>query len=332
MDRVYVILSGEILLDTGNESQWLAENEFVPFLHTQLENCYCFTSNSILGDEGLIGWSKKYAATAAVISEVAVVFEFTGVGLPFLARNLGVERYAALAYRDRSGYNVPLEPLQDEVTIHGLFFSLRQAISLQHPTRGVIQSAVRDVDRNASTLRHGQRQGSALSPSNTQLRRNPRRGSYVDEAVAQFAGDKNRSDALGGPRKRPTPSGAPQKGSAGNGSSNNNNLAKDVRAEKRDAIARSASSLSAIVEAGGGASGVPVSGPLSSNHQHGGHNDHAHRNRSAEGEHVNAALAKLTLAGEHHAMELYKTLRKRFHSQLKANAKVSRSRFGPPRL
>mmetsp|Transcript_30297 Transcript_30297/g.41540 ORF Transcript_30297/g.41540 Transcript_30297/m.41540 type:complete len:93 (+) Transcript_30297:835-1113(+) len=49
---VYLVVSGEFILDTGDI---IHENKLQPFRNPLIENCYHLSSGSILGDEGITG-------------------------------------------------------------------------------------------------------------------------------------------------------------------------------------------------------------------------------------------------------------------------------------
>lgn len=82
---VFTVVSGDILLDTADIER---SPDYVPFSHSEVEKCFILSSGSILGDEGLMGWNRSYAATAVVVSQKAVLYEFVGEGLAFLGKRL----------------------------------------------------------------------------------------------------------------------------------------------------------------------------------------------------------------------------------------------------
>lgn len=132
VDKAYIILSGEIFLDVGKFT------ETADYFQTiNANNCYTLTSGSILGDEGMVGLNRTYDATAVVISENSVVFEIEGFAIDFLGGRLGVEKYSALLYKDKSIEFEACDYVLGEIVIHSVFNSLRKVISSQNPYRRI---------------------------------------------------------------------------------------------------------------------------------------------------------------------------------------------------
>lgn len=173
---VYVVVSGEIIVDTEYEPPELLSNrgaketgaEF-PFLSSLPENCYILSNGSLLGDEAFAGGGAEtlsgvelassasvryYESSAAVISEMAVLFEVTGVGLQFLIDRLNGGRYSALAYRDLSPFGGGLVPQADANSIHTIFNSLRRCIAEANPQRGCKKWSESIVERGKTKHAH----------------------------------------------------------------------------------------------------------------------------------------------------------------------------------
>ena len=134
VDRTFIILSGEIFLDTGdfNDSKDIKGH---PFQNANPANCYVLQSGSILGDEGMIGHDRTYSASAVVLSENAVMFEIEGFAISFLGARLGIEKYSALLYKDKSVDSKACDVVLDQIVLHETFNSLRKVISTQNPFR-----------------------------------------------------------------------------------------------------------------------------------------------------------------------------------------------------
>ena len=99
MQSVYLVVSGEFILDIGDV---IHDGKLEPFRNPLIENCYHLSSGSILGrqinlslnsllifsaslkcclgDEGITGLYNQFDSTAVVASETAVVFETVGYG------------------------------------------------------------------------------------------------------------------------------------------------------------------------------------------------------------------------------------------------------------
>ena len=136
VDKAFIILSGEIFLDVGNFTESMDyEGHF--FQNANPNNCYTLASGSILGDEGMIGLNRTYDASAVVLSEVSMVFEIEGFAIHFLGGRLGVEKYSALLYKDKSIECEACDYVLGEIVIHSIFNSLRKVISSQNPYRQI---------------------------------------------------------------------------------------------------------------------------------------------------------------------------------------------------
>eukprot|EP01035_Chromulina_nebulosa_P027890 gene27890-36736_t len=132
---VYLVVSGEFILDTGDV---VRDGKLEPFRNPLVENCYHLSSGSILGDEGITGLYNQFDSTAVVISEAAVVFETIGFGTTFLEEKIKSLRYCALAYKDRSRWTPPLT-LAEQMNPYTYFNSLRKCISSAQPFRGTLK-------------------------------------------------------------------------------------------------------------------------------------------------------------------------------------------------
>jgi hypothetical protein len=136
VDRVYLVVSGDIMLDTDFESL-PPKGGPITFQNLNPDKCYCLSEQSILGDEGLCGFSTMYESTAVVVSDTAIVFEVVGGGISFLLRRFEVERYSALAYKDQTMLSPPMKVFENIELLHSAFSSLRRAIGLHQRDRGV---------------------------------------------------------------------------------------------------------------------------------------------------------------------------------------------------
>lgn len=148
VNYVYLLITGDVFLDTGDVSDTL------PFQNCDPDKCYILSSGSILGDEGMIGEERVYESSCVTISEVCVCFRVRGFGIKFLSSTLGVEKFSALAYRDRTRSYGPMKALQDTVSLHTTFNTLRGMISAFNPSRGI-------------TKHNPEKARRALSPSNS---------------------------------------------------------------------------------------------------------------------------------------------------------------------
>jgi CRP-like cAMP-binding protein len=137
VQKIYIILYGEILLDTRSYQEGFSR-DFEPFQHLDLDKCYLLRSGSILGDEGMGGKNQCFESSAIVLSETAVFFEVTGYGITFLLNRLGIEKYSALVYKDIPVEIEKLESLNDDLILHSTFMSLRKAMAMQNPFRGQV--------------------------------------------------------------------------------------------------------------------------------------------------------------------------------------------------
>ena len=129
---LFLVVSGELLLDTGD---FMYEGKPQAFVNTNPDHCYHMSSGSILGDEGVSGQSNRFASTAVVVSDAAVVFEAVGFGMTFLTEKIGALRYCALTYRDKTRWSAPVL-MAEEINPYTYFHSLRKAIAYTHPYRG----------------------------------------------------------------------------------------------------------------------------------------------------------------------------------------------------
>lgn len=162
-DKLYLIVSGEVFLDTSEcqSTAYLAKDSLahnsnveMPFQHLDADRCYCLGSGSMLGDEGLCGEQKIFAASGVITSEIAVFFEVTGLGYEFLSARIGYEKYAAIGYMNESLDEGPLQSAANVFVIHSTFSSLRQEIAANHPYRGcILTSKSNDIPRIPSPVK-----------------------------------------------------------------------------------------------------------------------------------------------------------------------------------
>ena len=129
-DRIFLVVSGEFVLDTTEPS---ANNrnragEFSPFLMSASHDAFHLGSGSILGDEGILGFNSSFVSTAAVVSEMAVIFEARDFSKKFLVDKLKAMRYAAMAYRDLPRWTVPIAEAETN-NLYGNLNSLRRVIA-----------------------------------------------------------------------------------------------------------------------------------------------------------------------------------------------------------
>ena len=73
----------------------------------------------MLGDEGLVGLDSVYISTAAVASQIAVVFEARPGGYAhyFLSQRVNGIRYSALAYKDLPRWTIPIQIAEERCVI-----------------------------------------------------------------------------------------------------------------------------------------------------------------------------------------------------------------------
>lgn len=147
VDKAYIILSGEILLDTGNFNDSKGFQGHL-FQNINPSNCYILGSGSILGDEGMIGRDHTYDASAVVLSENSVMFEVIGFAIKFLGSRLGVEKYAALLYKEKPVDAEPCDVALDQLVLHGTFNCLRKVYSAQNPFRKFSRPKYKDGEAN----------------------------------------------------------------------------------------------------------------------------------------------------------------------------------------
>ena len=143
VDRLYIVLYGELLLDTQDYAAGLSRESRQPFQHLDHNKCHILKSGSIIGDEGMVGKHSTFESSSIVISESASCFEVTGFGIAFLASRLGVEKYSALVYKDEPLETGRVESLNDDLILHSTFHSLRKSIAAHCPFRGKALKAVR---------------------------------------------------------------------------------------------------------------------------------------------------------------------------------------------
>jgi len=155
-EKIYLVVAGEVLCDTESSKASTTSKgsspikEVIntrPFVASQMDNCYILKGASIIGEEALIGNQRKYGATAAIVSEAAILFEITGFGIQFLMNRLGLERYCALSYKDLKLWG-PEFPEAESKTIQIYFDSLRKAVSRRFPSRGLFSQKL-EVDEVA---------------------------------------------------------------------------------------------------------------------------------------------------------------------------------------
>ncbi len=143
---MYLVVSGELLLDTGD---FRHEGKIQPFRNSNQDSCFPLSSGSILGDEGVTGENHSFESTAVVVSDAAVVFEAVGFGLNFLTEKICALRYCALSYKDRSKWSAPIA-YAEEMNPYTYFNSLRKCIAYAHPYRGSLSNIYGDVPITAN--------------------------------------------------------------------------------------------------------------------------------------------------------------------------------------
>ena len=140
VDKVFIVLGGEFLLDIGNFNE-SKNHTGLPFQSLDQSKCFILRRGSILGDEGMVGKNKTYQASAVALAEENVLFEIGGDGLSFLAKRFGLEKYSALAIKEQSPANGGFKnALKSEVMVHAAFTCLRKCIASQYPSRGLNKS------------------------------------------------------------------------------------------------------------------------------------------------------------------------------------------------
>ena len=116
-DRLFLVVSGDVVLDTSalNATNTDSEGRFVPFMHSQSSDVFHVSGGTVLGDEGLTGAESVYTSTAAVASQMAVIFEAqpSGYAHYFLTQRVNGIRYSALAYKDLPRWTVPIAEAED---------------------------------------------------------------------------------------------------------------------------------------------------------------------------------------------------------------------------
>ena len=138
---IFLVVSGDFVLDAGTYKQSEGGRKVQPFSHSDPNYCYTLSAGSILGDEGVVGLESNYDSTAAVVSDVAIIFEAVGFGLRFLTERIKLIRYAALSYRDMPRWSAPLH-LAESNNLYANFNSLRKAIAFCKPYRGTVDDIV----------------------------------------------------------------------------------------------------------------------------------------------------------------------------------------------
>ena len=144
--QVYLIVSGDFLLDTEIGPKASDKSHFHPFLHSDISKCYCLSQGSILGDEGLTGQNSVYEATAVALTDLAVVFAIPeGPSMMYMKSKVDVVRYAALTYMDQSRWSKPISRAE-ETNIYTNFNSLRKCIAATNIHRGTANKIVAPVE------------------------------------------------------------------------------------------------------------------------------------------------------------------------------------------
>lgn len=201
MDRVYLVVSGEVMLDTDFDAM-PPPGEPITFQNLNPEKCYCLSEQSILGDEGLCGFSSTYESTAVVVSETAIVFEVVGDGIKFLLRRFELERYSALAYKDQTMLSPPMRVFENIELLHSAFSSLRRAIGLHLRDRGVKKTTDSEAQQVAKQrVINGASKSKSIKGENESKpgERGPRGGKTVAQAEVDNgeSGDKHETAAEG---------------------------------------------------------------------------------------------------------------------------------------
>ena len=136
VDKVFIVLSGEFILDTGDYDE-SKNHTGLPFQSMEHSKCYILRRGSILGDEGMVGKTKVYQASAMSIAENSIIFEVSSWGLSFLTKRFGLEKFSALAMKEQSPFHDDMSSfLKSEVMVHSAFTSLRKCIASHNPSRG----------------------------------------------------------------------------------------------------------------------------------------------------------------------------------------------------
>lgn len=155
---LYLVVSGDLLLDTGDiytttniDGSTSTSSTPHPCLNANASNCYPLSQGSILGDEGASGLEEAFEATAMVVSEAAVVFEVVGFGLQFLREKFRCVKYCALSYMERSKWQSAV-PYAEEMNPYTYFNSLRKCIAIMHPFRGTEDNIYPEVKESAAAV------------------------------------------------------------------------------------------------------------------------------------------------------------------------------------
>lgn len=140
---IYMVVSGEFLLDTND---FILEGVIpMPFVNSTSDSCHNLSAGSILGDEGVIGETRVFESTAAVVSSVAVVFQAEGFAMNFISEKMGCLRYSALFYRDRLCWEAEHQ-VAEQINPYTFFDSLRKSIAYTKPFRGTKKLKEEEVE------------------------------------------------------------------------------------------------------------------------------------------------------------------------------------------
>jgi hypothetical protein len=148
---LYIVVSGDVICDTADprviesqlntDTRWLDTKNFKAeaFVNSNVEHSFHLSGGSILGDEGILGLDSTYVSTAAIASDVAVIFKAEGFAYKFLCDRVKAMRYAALAYKELPRWTVPIAEAESN-NLYGNLNSLRRVIAFCRPARGVAEN------------------------------------------------------------------------------------------------------------------------------------------------------------------------------------------------
>jgi CRP-like cAMP-binding protein len=179
VNSIFLVVSGEFALDVSDFKT--AAGKYQPFMNCNAENVYHLGAGSILGDEGILGQNGRFESTAVAVTEIAVCFEAVGFGLTFLAERLGASRYCALAYKDLPRWTQSLR-FAEQANLYSHFHSLRRSIAQHKPFRGSRNKSFMHDEESAKI--------SDFSESPMMMLHRP---VLVDELIEQHRGGENGS-------------------------------------------------------------------------------------------------------------------------------------------
>ena len=130
--KLSVVISGEIVADTGETVETLERDPFEKSLSSE---CYIVTTGYLLGDDAFVGEKGNYNSTCATIKS-AVLYQIDLPGAVMVAEALRISRDAALINRDRLRFS-STDIRETEINPYSSIDSLRSAVALRNQFRGI---------------------------------------------------------------------------------------------------------------------------------------------------------------------------------------------------